>query len=91
MPVVLPRSHAASVVLGAAMLGRFATMHDPEDPASALWDIMQVMTPPGTVVRPDAGEREKKLLEVKYRIFLESIEIQRRWRREIDFVATPSR
>ncbi|KAN0124378.1 Pentulose kinase [Russula decolorans] len=88
MPVVLPRSHAASVVLGAAMLGRFATMRDPEDPASALWDIMQVMTPPATVMRPDAGEREKKLLDVKYRIFLESIEIQRRWRREIDSVAT---
>lgn len=88
MPVVLPRSHAASVVLGAAILGRFATMRDPEDPASALWDIMQVMTPPATVMRPDAGEKEKKLLDVKYRIFLESIEIQRRWRREIDSVAT---
>ena len=87
MPVVLPRSHAASVVLGAAMLGRFATMHDPPDPATALWDIMQEMTPSGTVVRPAAGEKEKKLLDVKYRIFLESIEIQMRWRSEIDAVA----
>ena len=40
-----------------------------------------------TVLRPAAGEREKRLLDVKYRIFLESIEIQRRWRREIDAVA----
>jgi ribulose kinase len=87
MPVVIPRSHAASVVLGAAMLGRFATMRDPPDPANALWDIMQEMTPPATVMRPSAGEREKRLLDVKYRIFLESIEIQRRWRREIDAVA----
>jgi len=87
MPVVLPSSHAASVVLGAAMLGRFATMRDPPDPATALWDIMQEMTPPGTVVQPAAGEREKRLLDVKYRIFLESIEIQRRWRSEIDAVA----
>jgi ribulose kinase len=92
MPVVLPRSHTASVVLGAAMLGRFAAtvpVRDPpdSDPAAALWDIMQEMTPPGTVVRPAAGEREKRLLEVKYRIFLESIEIQRRWRSEIDAVA----
>jgi len=70
------------------MLGRFATMRDPEDPASVLWDIMQVMTPPATVKRPDAGEREKKLLDVKYRIFLESIEIQRRWRGEVDSVST---
>jgi len=87
MPVVLPRSHAASVVLGAAMLGRFATMLDPPDPATVLWDIMQEMTPPGTVVRPAAGEKEKRLLDVKYRIFLESIEIQMRWRSEIDAVA----
>jgi ribulose kinase len=87
MPVVIPRSHAASVVLGAAMLGRFATMRDPPDPATALWDIMQEMTPPATVLRPAAGEREKRLLDVKYRIFLESIEIKRRLRREIDAVA----
>jgi ribulose kinase len=87
MPVVLPRSHAASVVLGAAMLGRFATVRDTVDAATALWDIMQEMTPSATVVRPAAGDKEKRLLEVKYRIFLESIEIQRRWRREIDFVA----
>ncbi|KAH9995192.1 Pentulose kinase [Russula compacta] len=86
MPVVLPHSHAASVVLGAAMLGRFATIHDPPDPATALWDIMQEMTPTGTVVRPAPGDKEKRLLDVKYRIFLESIEIQRKWRSEIDAV-----
>jgi len=86
MPVLLPRSHAASVMLGAAMLGRFATMRDVPDPADALWDIMQEMTPPAMVVRPGAGQKEKKLLDVKYRIFLESIDIQRRWRREIDAV-----
>jgi ribulose kinase len=86
MPVVLPRSHSASVVLGAAMLGRFATMRNPQDPATALWDVMQEMTPLATVVRPDSEDTERKLLEVKYRIFLESIEIQRRWRNEIDAV-----
>jgi len=73
-------------MLGAAMLGRFATMRDVLDPADALWDIMQEMTPPAMVVRPGAGQKEKKLLDVKYRIFLESIDIQRRWRREIDAV-----
>ena len=87
MPVVLPRSHTTSVVLGAAMLGRFAAIRDhPPDPATALWDIMQEMTPPATVVQPAAGDTEKKLLEAKYKIFLESIEIQRRWRKEIDAV-----
>ena len=42
------------------------------------------MTPPGTLVAPAATPREKKLLEAKYKIFLESIDIQKRWRREIE-------
>ncbi|KAF8259141.1 Pentulose kinase [Lactarius quietus] len=87
MPVMLPHSHSTSVVLGAAMLGRFAAIRDRLlDPAKALWDIMQEMTPPATVVQPVAGEKEKKLLEAKYKIFLESIEIQKRWRKVIDAV-----
>ncbi|KAH9040591.1 Pentulose kinase [Lactarius hengduanensis] len=87
MPVILPRSYSTPVVLGAAMLGRFAAMRNrPSDPATALWDIMQEMTPLATVVQPSAGDKEKKLLETKYKIFLESIEIQRRWRKEIDAV-----
>lgn len=87
MPVMLPRSHATSVVLGAAMLGRFAAVRErPPDPATALWDIIQEMTPPATVVQPAAGDKEKKLLEAKYKIFLESIEIQRRWRKDIDAI-----
>ncbi len=45
------------------------------------------MTPPGTVVRPTASEREKKLLEAKYKIFLETIEIQKRWRKEMQDAA----
>ncbi|KAI0269443.1 Pentulose kinase [Gloeopeniophorella convolvens] len=92
VPVVLPRAHAAAVVLGAAMLGRFAAQQHggggyAGDAAAVLWDVMQEMTPPGTVVLPAAGEREKRLLEAKYRIFLESIEIQKRWRGEIDAAA----
>ena len=75
------------MVLGAAMLGRFAAIGERSpDPATALWDIMQEMTPLATVVRPAAGNKEKKLLEAKYKIFLESIEIQKRWRKEIDAV-----
>lgn len=45
------------------------------------------MTPLGTVVRPAASPKEKKLLEVKYKIFLESIDIQKRWRKEIEEAA----
>lgn len=38
------------------------------------------MTQPGEVVLPAIDPAESKLLEAKYQIFLESIEIQRRWR-----------
>jgi hypothetical protein len=42
------------------------------------------MTPPGTLVAPAASPREKKLLEAKYKIFRESIDIQKRWRKEME-------
>lgn len=41
------------------------------------------MTPPGTIVHPSASNREAKLLEAKYKIFRETIEIQKRWRQEM--------
>lgn len=41
------------------------------------------MTKQGTVVTPAADLQEKRLLDVKYRIFLESIDIQRRWRKMV--------
>jgi len=41
------------------------------------------MTPPGTLVSPNATAKEKRLLEAKYKIFREQIDIQRRWRKEI--------
>ena len=47
--------------------------------------VIQVeMTPPGTMVEPAASPKEKKLLEAKYKIFLEAIDIQRRWRKEME-------
>ena len=50
--------------------------------------IIQVeMTPVGTLIPPKATNKEKRLLESKYRIFLESIEIQKRWRKEMEDAA----
>lgn len=99
MPIVIPPHPSAAVVLGSAMLGRFAyeaaQTHPIENQADAdraakdggrLWDIMVEMTQPASRVEPktgDEGRREKKLLDAKYEIFLESIEIQRRWRKRI--------
>jgi len=90
MPVVLPQSSGAAVVLGAAMLGRFAdevghkgNLNEKEI-GEALWKIMVEMTPPGTMISPSASPKEKKLLEAKYKIFRESIDIQKRWRKEME-------
>jgi hypothetical protein len=41
------------------------------------------MTPAGTEVRPDKSGRVGRLLDAKYAIFLEAIDIQRRWRKEM--------
>lgn len=41
------------------------------------------MSRPGTTVLPTAGEKEKKLLAVKYKVFKECIDIQRGWRKEV--------
>lgn len=39
------------------------------------------MTQPGVKIEPVISPREKRLLEAKYKIFQEAIEIQRRWRK----------
>ncbi|KAF8630051.1 hypothetical protein AX15_003136 [Amanita polypyramis BW_CC] len=97
MPVVLPPDGGVTVVLGAAILGRFAkevsdwcASHQGEsglgiaEQNKMIWDIMVEMTPPGIAVAPATTPREKKLLQAKYKIFLETIDIQKRWRQEIE-------
>lgn len=42
------------------------------------------MTAPGTVIPVSLNSREKKVLEAKYSIFRESIEIQKRWRKKME-------
>ena len=41
------------------------------------------MTQDGSLVAPSASPAEQKVLDAKYKIFRESIDIQRRWREEI--------
>ncbi|KIY67282.1 Pentulose kinase [Cylindrobasidium torrendii FP15055 ss-10] len=90
MPVVLPFDHAGAVVLGSAMLGRLASeaqgkgVLGEKEQGELLWKIMVEMTPPGTTVLPSASDRVKKLLEAKYKIFKEAIDVQRRWRKMIE-------
>ena len=42
------------------------------------------MTPAGKRIVPGAGEQEMRLLDVKYKIFRESIDVQRKWRAMVD-------
>ena len=54
-----------------------------------LFFILQVeMTSIGTLISPKASNKEKRLLEAKYKIFLETIDIQMRWRKEMDDAVT---
>ncbi|CAO1638959.1 unnamed protein product [Sympodiomycopsis kandeliae] len=51
-----------------------------------LWQLMVNMTKPGHFVYPDEGDvakKEKKLLDAKYMIFLDMIEQQRKWKKQI--------
>ncbi|KAJ8585422.1 Pentulose kinase [Rhizopogon salebrosus TDB-379] len=82
IPIVLPKSHSEAVVLGAAMLGRIAAQGVKE--GEDMWKIMVEMTPPGTLVAPAAPPKVKKLLDAKYKIFRETIDIQKRWREQIE-------
>ncbi|KZS92619.1 Pentulose kinase [Sistotremastrum niveocremeum HHB9708] len=91
VPVILPFSHSTAVVLGSAMLGRYAAeltgAKAGELSKERLWEIMVEMTPPGTVVTPSASQKENRLLGAKYKIFRESIDIQKRWREEMERAA----
>jgi ribulose kinase len=82
IPVILPKSHSEAVVLGAAMLGRIAA--EGVKVGEDMWKIMVEMTPAGTLVAPGASSKVKKLLDAKYKIFRETIDIQNRWRQEIE-------
>lgn len=105
MPILIPPQPSAAVVLGAAMLGRFAhdlstarqgaaitTQSDVEElktQGGELWNVMTNMTQPAVAVLPrsgEEGEKERKLLQVKYEIFREAIEVQKRWRGMIERV-----
>lgn len=48
--------------------------------------MMVQMTRPGKRIEPrndEFGTSEKRLLDVKYKIFREAVEVQRRWRQMI--------
>ena len=72
------------MVHGAAMLGAKAASTDKEGNSEPLWNIMDRMSKPGKAVHPNKDQGEKKLLEAKYKVFLEQCEQQRQYRKDID-------
>lgn len=84
MPVLVPKYVNAAVVHGAAMLGAKAASADAEGKTEALWSIMDRMSKPGKTVRADTNVGKKKLLEVKYEVFLEQCQTQQDYRKKVD-------
>ena len=66
------------------MLGAKAASADIDGKTEPLWDIMDRMSKPGQAVYPGIDRREKELLEVKYKVFLEQCHTQRRYRDDVD-------
>ncbi|KAK4214439.1 FGGY family of carbohydrate kinase [Rhypophila decipiens] len=84
MPVLVPRYVNAAVVHGAAMLGAKAASAKEDGTTEPLWDIMDRMSKPGKVVWSRGDLAEKKLLDVKYEVFLDQARTQQEYRRKVD-------
>lgn len=84
MPVVIPRYIHAAVCHGAAMLGAKAASADSQGKTENLWDIMDRMSKPGKKVVPTSDEKEKALLQAKYKVFLEQCFKQQSYRQMVD-------
>ncbi|KAH7024063.1 hypothetical protein EDB80DRAFT_871455 [Ilyonectria destructans] len=78
--VVIPHYVDAAVVHGAAMLGAKAAGAGRDGKAEDLWSIMNRMSKPGRVVKPNLDSNEKRLLDVKYGVFLEQCRTQQEYR-----------
>ncbi|KAI9673374.1 MAG: hypothetical protein M1817_002836 [Caeruleum heppii] len=86
MPVIIPKYVHAAVAHGAAMLGAKAATMDKDGKTEDLWSIMDRMSKPGRSVRPSGNASEKKLLDVKYEVFLEQCHTQQVYRNNVDKV-----
>lgn len=82
--MLIPRYVHAAVCHGAAMLGAKAASVDENGKTEDLWNIMDRMSKPGKMVKPSTDEYEMKLLEVKYKVFLEQCYKQQEYRRDVD-------
>jgi FGGY-family pentulose kinase len=86
LPVIIPRYVTAAVCHGAAMLGAKAASGANDRKTEDLWSIMSRMSKPGEVVMPGKDVTEKRLLDVKYEVFLEMARVQQVYRGKVDKV-----
>jgi len=66
------------------MLGAKAASADKDGKTEDLWSIMDRMSKPGKLTRPGKDKAEIKLLDVKYKVFLEQCKTQQIYRKEVD-------
>ncbi|KAH8430348.1 FGGY-family carbohydrate kinase [Aspergillus melleus] len=86
MPVLIPRYIHAAVCHGAAMLGAKAASADADGRTEDLWEIMDRMSKPGKKIAPTDDVNERRLLDVKYKVFLEQCYKQQEYRAQVDQV-----
>lgn len=84
MPVLIPQYVSAAVCHGAAMLGAKAASTTSDGKTEDLWKIMDRMSRPGSAVYPSKIDYEHTLLNVKYQVFLEQLQKQREYRKNVD-------
>lgn len=83
MPVVLPEYVHAAVCHGAAMLAAMAAGSASGEKRD-LWGIISQMSKPGRRVDPTTDPSEQRLLEAKYKVFLDMCLKQREYRSLVD-------
>jgi len=79
-----PRYPHAAVSHVAAMLAAKAATIDCDGNTEEVWSIMNRLGKPGRLFTPTDDEEMKKLLAVKYQVFLEQCERQRVFRSMVD-------
>lgn len=92
-PVVIPEYIDSAVVFGAALLGASASksfeLKKAQSHEVTLWNIMKYMTKSDRVIMPQCvGSSDRKLLDVKYQIYLDMAQKQKEYRSMVDSVKT---
>ncbi|RSH92181.1 hypothetical protein EHS25_008596 [Saitozyma podzolica] len=90
MPVIIPLNPPLPSSSARRCSGKPIEKQQDSDDAKKqggkLWEVMSEMTQPGVEVLPrsdDLAGRERKLLEAKYKIFREAVEVQLKWRKMV--------